>query len=214
MRLKYERELISEFGRKMIDNNLVQGTGGNLSILNRQENLIAISPSGMDYYCIRPEDVVVVNMSGEIMDSGNKPSSKIDMHMMIYESRPDVGAVIHTHSVCAASISCLRTGIPPVHYLIGFAGKDVRCADYATFGTKALAVNVVRALKDRNAALLANHGLVAAAENLKQAFDIAEIVEYCAELYIKTRSLGDPVLIEDTEMETVIRELKNYCLKD
>jgi len=210
MLLKKERELVSEYGRKMIDNGLVKGTGGNLSIYNRRENLVAISPGGMDYYDIKPEDVVVVNESGEIVDSVNKPSSEIDMHLMIYAKRSEISSIIHTHSICTSSISCLRIGIPPVHYLIGFAGKDVRCAEYATYGTKELAVNACSAMEDRKAALLPNHGLVAGAESLKQAFDIAEIVEYCAEIYIKIGALGDPVLIDEKEMENIIEKFKNY----
>ncbi len=210
MILKNEREQIAAYGRKMIDNGLVKGTGGNLSIINRGEGLVAISPAGMDYFDIDPEDVVIVNLSRGIIDSGNKPSSEIDMHLMLYEKREDISSVIHTHSICTSSISCLRVGIPPVHYLIGFAGKDVRCAEYATYGTKELAVNVCRAMEGRKAALLANHGLVAGADTLKQAFDIAEIVEYCAEIYIKIRSIGDPVLIGEEEMKTVIEKFKNY----
>ncbi len=210
MLLKKEREQVSAYGRKMIDNGLVKGTGGNLSIYNRGENLVAISPGGMDYYDIKPEDVVVVNLSREIVDSVNKPSSEIDMHLMIYEKRSEISSIVHTHSICTSSISCLRIGIPPVHYLIGFAGKDVRCAEYATYGTKELAVNACRAMEGRKAALLANHGLIAGAESLKQAFDIAEIVEYCAEIYIKIGSLGDPVLIDEKEMETIIEKFKTY----
>lgn len=210
MLLKNEREQVAEYGRKMIDSGLVKGTGGNLSIINRGESLVAISPGGMSYHDINPENVVVVNLSGEIIDSGNKPSSEIDMHLMLYEKRDDITSVIHTHSICTSTISCLRIGIPPVHYLIGFAGIDVKCAEYATYGTKELAVNACRAMEGRKAALLANHGLVAGADSLKQAFDIAEIVEYCAELYIKTRSIGDPVLIEEEEMKIVIDKFKNY----
>jgi L-fuculose-phosphate aldolase len=210
MILKNEREQIAAYGRKMIDNGLVKGTGGNLSIINRGEGLVAISPGGMDYFDINSEDVVIVNLSGEIVDSGNRPSSEIDMHLMLYEKREDISSVIHTHSICTSSISCLRVGIPPVHYLIGFAGRDVRCAEYATYGTKELAVNACMAMEGRKAALLANHGLVAGADTLKQAFDIAEIVEYCAEIYIKIRSIGDPVLIDEEEMKTVIEKFKNY----
>ena len=210
MILKNEREQIAAYGRKMIDDGLVKGTGGNLSIFNRGEELVAISPAGMDYFDIYSEDVVIVNLSGEVVDSGNRPSSEIDMHLMLYEKREDISSVIHTHSICTSSISCLRVGIPPVHYLIGFAGKDVRCAEYATYGTKELAVNACMAMEGRKAALLANHGLVAGADTLKQAFDIAEIVEYCAEIYIKIRSIGDPVLIDEEEMKTVIEKFKNY----
>ena len=210
MILKNEREQIVAYGRKMIDDGLVKGTGGNLSIFNRGEELVAISPAGMDYFDINSEDVVIVNLSGEVVDSGNRPSSEIDMHLMLYKKREDISSVIHTHSICTSSISCLRVGIPPVHYLIGFAGKDVRCAEYATYGTKELAVNACMAMEGRKAALLANHGLVAGADTLKQAFDIAEIVEYCAEIYIKIRSIGDPVLIDEEEMKTVIEKFKNY----
>ena len=210
MILKNEREQIAAYGRKMIDDGLVKGTGGNLSIFNRGEELVAISPAGMDYFDINSEDVVIVNLSGEVVDSGNRPSSEIDMHLMLYEKRDDINSVIHTHSICTSTISCLRIGIPPVHYLIGFAGKDVRCAEYATYGTMQLAVNACMAMEGRKAALLSNHGLVAGADTLKQAFGIAEIVEYCAEIYIKIRSIGDPVLIDEEEMKTVIEKLKNY----
>jgi len=210
MLLKNEREQVADYGRKMIDSGLVKGTGGNLSIINRAEGLVAISPGGMNYHDICPEDVVVVNISGEVVDSRNKPSSEIDMHLMLYEKREEMKAVVHTHSISTSTISCLRTGIPPVHYLIGFAGKDVRCADYATYGTRELAVNACKAMENRNAALLANHGLVAGSDSLKQAFDIAEIVEYCAEIYLRIRSFGEPVLIDEEEMETVIEKFKNY----
>lgn len=210
MLLINEREQIAEYGRKMIDSGLVKGTAGNLSIINRGEGLVAISPGGMSYHDIHPQDVVVVNFSGEVVDSKKRPSSEIDMHLLLYERREDIQSVIHTHSISTSAISCLRIGIPPVHYLIGFAGKDVRCSEYATYGTKELAVNACRAMEGRKAALLANHGLVAGADSLKQAFDIAEIVEYCAEIYLKIRSIGDPVLIDEEEMTTVIEKFKNY----
>lgn len=210
MLLMKEREIIADYGRKMIDHDLVKGTGGNISIYNRNENLIAISPGGMDYYCVAPEDVVVLNTDGEVIDSDKKPSSETIMHLMLYVSRSDISSIIHTHSVCASALSCLRTEIPPLHYLIGFAGKNVRCADYATYGTKELADNACRAMVDRNAALLANHGLIAGASTLNLAFTIAEMVEYCAELYLKIKPVGKPVLIEDAEMENVIKKFKDY----
>jgi len=210
MLLRSERKQVVDFGRKMIAEALVKGTGGNLSICHRERNLVAISPGAMDYYTIQPEDVVVVDFDGNIVESVRKPSSEIDMHLGLYRNRPDISAVIHTHSVCAAALSCLRQGIPPVHYLVGFAGRNVRCAEYATYGTKALADNVLRAMADRNAALLANHGLIAAADSLAMAYTIAEMIEYCADIYLKIKSPEAPVIIDNAEMDRVIAKFRDY----
>lgn len=213
MLLQNEREQVAGFGRKMIDQALVKGTGGNLSICNREKNLVAISPGGMDYYRVQPEDVVVIDLDGKVIESVQKPSSEIEMHLALYRNRPDISAVIHTHSLCAAAVSCLRTGIPAVHYLVGFAGRDVRCADYATYGTLALADNALKAMTDRNAALLANHGLIAGADSLESAYNIAEMIEFCADIYLKTNPPTAPVIIDDIEMDRVIEKFKDYVKK-
>ena len=210
MILREERELIVEYGKKLITSGLTKGTGGNLSIYNREKELMAISPSGIDYFQIRPEDVVVLNLKGEKIDGGKDPSSEYEMHKIFYEKRRDINAIIHTHTIYATTIACLNWDLPPVHYLIALAGPDVKCAKYATFGTRELAENAFQAMENRKAVLLANHGLLAGAEDLANAFNITEEIEYCAELYYRTKSIGEPVVLTDGEMEIMAEKFKTY----
>ncbi len=205
-----ERKEIVEYGKKLVTSGLTKGTGGNLSIYNREEGLMAISPSGIDYFEIRPEDVVVLDLDGNIVDGDKKPSSELEMHRIFYKNRDDIDAIIHTHSTYATVLSCLNIPLPPVHYLVALAGLDVRCAKYATFGTEELAKNAFEAMKDRYAVLLANHGLLAGAKDLANAFNITEEIEYCAELYIKAKAIGEPVILPEEEMELMLEKFKTY----
>lgn len=210
MILLEERKEIVEYGKKLITSNLTKGTGGNLSIYNRKEKLMAISPSGIDYFKIKPEDVVVLDLHGNIIDGERKPSSELDMHKIFYANRDDIEAIIHTHTVFATTISCLNITLPPVHYMIALAGPDIRCAKYATYGTPELAENAFQAMKDRYAVLLANHGLLAGAKDLANAFNITEEIEYCAELYYRAKSIGDPVILPQDEMDLMMEKFKTY----
>lgn len=210
MILLKERQEIVEYGKKLVTSGLTKGTGGNLSIYNREEGLMAISPSGIDYFEIRPEDVVVLDLDCNIVDGDKKPSSELEMHRIFYKNRDDIDAIIHTHSTYATVLSCLNIPLPPVHYLVALAGLDVRCAKYATFGTEELAKNAFEAMKDRYAVLLANHGLLAGAKDLANAFNITEEIEYCAELYIKAKAIGEPVILPEEEMELMLEKFKTY----
>ncbi len=210
MLLKEEREEIVEYGKKLITSGLTKGTGGNLSIYNREKNLVAISPSGIDYFKVRPEDVVVVDLNGSIIEGDKKPSSELDMHLIFYRKRDDLDAIIHTHTVFATTIACLNTSLPAVHYMIALAGVDIRCADYATYGSKKLAENAFEAMKDRNAVLLANHGLLVGAKDLANALNTTEEIEYVAELYYRTKSIGEPVILDDQEMTLMLEKFKTY----
>jgi L-fuculose-phosphate aldolase len=183
MRMHEHRETVVKFGRKMIDSRLTTGSGGNLSIYDRDQGLIAISPSGIEYYDLEPSDVVVLDPTGVIVKGDRKPSSELDFHLALYRQRRDVGAVVHTHSVYATTMACLGWEIPPVHYLIGFSGQKVPLAPYATFGTRRLAENLVDAIGNYNAVLLANHGLVTVGETLERAFATAEEIELVARIY-------------------------------
>lgn len=210
MILKEERELIVEYGKKLITSNLTKGTGGNLSIYNRDKQLMAISPSGIDYFETRPEDVVVLNLKGEKIDGDKAPSSEYEMHKIFYENRTDIDAIIHTHTMYATTISCLNWDLPPVHYMIALAGPNVRCAKYATYGTKELAENAFKAMENRKAVLLANHGLLAGAKDLANAFNITEEIEYCAELYYRAKCIGEPVILSEEEMTLMLEKFKTY----
>ena len=210
MLLEQERNRIIHFGKKLATSNLTTGTGGNLSIANRKENLAAISPSGIDYFQIRPEKVAVVNMAGEIQDGNSKPSSELGFHLELYNTRTDVQAVVHTHSVYASTIACLHWELPAVHYVVGFSGNKVPLAPYATYGTKKLARNVVEGIGSYNAVLLANHGLVTVGANIDAAFATAEEIELVAQVYYQAKNVGQPVVLPDEEMEIVIEKFKKY----
>ncbi len=123
MILYEQRRQLVDYGMKMIQSGLTTGSGGNLSILCRVRNLIAIGPSGIDYADLQPEDIVIVDRSGKTVDGGWKPSSELSFHLALYDARADISAVVHTHSVYATTIACLHWEIPAVHYLVGFSGK-------------------------------------------------------------------------------------------
>jgi L-fuculose-phosphate aldolase len=214
MILKEEKKEIIRFGKKLIDSRLTTGTGGNLSIFNRKEGLIAISPSGMDYLEMKLEDIVLINIEGEIIEGCRKPSSELDFHTMLYLKRDDINAIVHTHSVYATTLACLNWEIPPVHYLVGFSGNKVPLAPYATFGTRELSDNISKTIENYNAILLANHGLITIGVDLQSAFYAAEQIELVAQIYYQSRCIGEPVILSDREMDKIVNKFKTYGQKD
>jgi L-fuculose-phosphate aldolase len=211
MLMEAERGAVVRFGLMMVQAGLTTGTGGNLSCRARDGGLVAISPSGIPYADMQPRDVVVVDLDGRRVEGDGKPSSETGFHLALYNHREDVGGIVHTHSVYATTLACLNWEIPPVHYLVGFAGPKVPVAPYATFGTDALARHVRQTMgTDYRAVLLANHGLVAVGEDLPRAFDTAEEIEFVARVYCQARAIGDPVLLDDAEMQKVITKFKSY----
>ena len=205
-----ERELLVEYGNKLMEYGLTKGTGGNLSIYDETKGYMIITPSGIEFDKLTPEDMVVMNLDGKIINKEKKPSSEYMMHTMIYKDRKDIKSVVHAHTMYATVISCLRETLPAVHYMIALAGKDVRCAKYATFGTEELAINAVEAMKDRNAVLLANHGIITGAKNIQNAFNIVDEVEYCAAIYYRAKCIGNPIILDDAEMKTMEGKFQTY----
>lgn len=210
MILEKERSQVVAYGKKLVTSGLTKGTGGNLSVYDRKNQLMAISPSGMDYFESRPEDVVVMKLSGEIVDGVKTPSSEVDLHRIFYQKREDLDAIIHAHTTFATTLACLHRELPPFHYLVALSGKNVRCAPYATFGTMELAQNAFEAMKDRKAVFLANHGMLAGAKDLMNAFNIVDEIEYCAEIYYRACCIGDPVILPDEEMSLMLEKFKTY----
>jgi len=208
--MEEERKLIVEFGKKLVTSGLTKGTGGNLSIYNRKEKLMAITPSGIDYFEIKPENVAVLTIEGKQIDGDKKPSSEVELHRIFYEKREDIDAMIHTHTIYATTLACLNWSLPALHYMVALAGKDVRCAPYATFGTRDLAENAFEAMKDRKAVILANHGLLTGGSSLQEAYNVTEQIEYCAELYYRAKCIGEPVILSDEEMELMKEKFKTY----
>lgn len=208
--LEAEREALVLFGRRLVTAGLTRGTGGNLSVYRRDLDLWALTPSGLDYFEAKPEDMVVLDHEGVVREGHRAPSSELALHRVIYCRRSDVTAVVHTHSPFATTAACLGETIPAVHYLVGFAGNLVPCAPYATFGTEALAENAALCLVQADATLMANHGLLAVGSSLGRAFAVAEEIEFVAELWWRTRCVGNPVVLDDEEMVRVRRKFSQY----
>ncbi|MDO4269678.1 MAG: L-fuculose-phosphate aldolase [Eubacteriales bacterium] len=213
MLLQAEREQVVEYGKAMIERGLTVGTFGNLSVYNEKENLFAISPSGMDYFKTEPADVVVMTPDGEKVDGDRKPSSEVDMHRIFYQKRPGIRSVVHTHSRFATTLACLGLGIPPLHYLIAYAGREVPCTPYVQFGTYELAQCALDTMGESYACLLGNHGLLACGGNISYTMDVAEQIEFCAELCYRARAVGEPKLLKDDEIGVVLESFKSYRQK-
>ncbi|MDO4792752.1 MAG: L-fuculose-phosphate aldolase [Filifactor alocis] len=210
MTYQAQRQEVILFGNRLLQEGFTKGTGGNLSIFDRQNRKMLITPSGLAYQDIMEEDIVVMDIDGRVVEGSRIPSSEWEMHLMVYRHREDIDALIHAHTTYCTAVACLRKDLPAVHYMIAVAGENVRCADYATFGTRELAQNALVAMQDRRAVLLANHGVLAGGVNLKDAFNVLEEVEYTAQLYYLTSSMGDPVILDDSEMEVMKEKFKTY----
>lgn len=205
-----EKELVVKYGRKLIDRNLTTGSGGNISVYIKDKNQVAISPSGLDYYETKIEDVVIVDLEGNVVEGKQRPSSELEMHLAFYKERPGINAIVHTHSKFATAIACMGWELPAVHYLLAMAGHSVKCADYATYGTKELADNAVKAIGESNAVLLANHGLIAVGDNIESAFSTAEHLEVVSEIYYLTKTLGNPNILSKENMDEVMKKFGTY----
>ena len=205
--LNNEREQIVRYCRLMQSRGLTRGTGGNISIRNGEH--IAISPSGVEYETMGPEDVPVVDMQGNVICGDLAPSSELGMHLACYKKRPDISAIVHTHSTFASTLACLERPLPPIHYLIGYAGDQVPCIPYYPFGSEELAAAASEAMT-QNALLLGHHGLLAVGPNIERAFGTAEEVEFVAELYWRRQALGGAKPLTKEQMAEVCRRFDNY----
>lgn len=210
MLMEQERTEIAAHLKMLITHGLTKGTGGNISVYNQALKYMAVSPSGMDYFKLAPEDIVVMDLDGNIIDGNRKPSSEYEMHSIFYRERDDILSVVHAHSPYASVLACLNWSIEPCTYLIGSAGKDVRCTKYETFGSPELAASALEGMEGRYAVLLGNHGLLAGGTDLATAFDTAEEIEFCAEIYYKCKAAGNPVLLSDDQMDIVLEKFKTY----
>jgi L-fuculose-phosphate aldolase len=185
-----------------------QGSAGNISV--RFEGGFLITPSGMAYERLRPEHIVLVDLDGSSEDTLN-PSSEWRMHRDIYTNRPEAGAVLHAHSIFATALSCLRIDMPAFHYMIAVAGgSDIRCADYALFGTQALSDNMLIALQERRACLLGTHGMICFHDNLDKALWLGVEVETLAKQYWHARQAGEPVILSQQQMDEVLQQFRGY----
>lgn len=185
-----------------------RGTSGNVSA--RWRSGFLITPSGLRYQDTKSNDVVFVDANGTPVGK-RVPSSEWRFHYDIYRKRSDAHAVVHTHSSFATTLACLGKSVPAFHYMIAVAGgNNIRCADYATFGTQKLSNNALKALKDRKACLLANHGMIATGSNLDRALALAVEVEALCEQYWRALQIGKPKILSAAEMRIVIGKFASY----
>jgi L-fuculose-phosphate aldolase len=182
---------------------------GNISL--RYKEGFLITPSGKKYSSLKDKDIVFVSLDGSYDKKKGTPSSEWKFHQDIYINKKDAKAIVHAHSINATAVSTHKRGIPPFHYMVAMAGgHDIKCAKYATFGTRELSNNILKALKDRKACLIANHGQIAYEEDLSKAFELAEEVENISLQYITSQKLGKPKILSIKEMKKVLSKAKNY----
>lgn len=209
------RQKIIDLCLDMNSSGLNQGTSGNISA--RYRDYMLITPSGIPYDQLKPDHIARMSLDHDRYEWEGpfKPSSEWHFHRAILQANPDFGAVIHTHSTYSAVLSISRKTIPACHYMIAaFGGNTVRCADYATFGTQELSDNILSAMQDRNACLLANHGMIATGKDLDKAMWAAIELETLCKQYYHACLLGGMQVLPDAEMAIVSEKFKSYGPKD
>lgn len=206
------REEVAEVARKMIASGLVTGTSGNVSA-RTPEGDVLITPSGLDYSTLEPEDVVLVDLEGQVLEGEFAPSTETPMHTGIYRSRSNVGGIVHTHAYFSTTLACLGWEIPSVHYMLAVLSDDGRIpvAPYATYGTEELAGNASEALGDTHrACLLQNHGTITVGDGPSKAFSLTVVLEDMAQIYYRTRLIGEPKILDSEEMAEVSSKIHSY----
>ncbi len=210
IRLKSE---IIYYTKKLNSTNLSALRSGNISVRIKEKNVdgFYITPSGMKYSSLKPNDIVFVSLKGRFDKKKGIPSSEWRFHQDIYVNKKDAKAIVHAHSTCAAAVSSHQKNIPAFHYMVAVAGgEDIKCSKYATFGTRKLSKNILLALKNRSACLISNHGQIAFGENLKKTFELAQEIENICLQYINALRIGVPKILSKKEMQIVLGKMKNY----
>ncbi|MET7455543.1 class II aldolase/adducin family protein [Streptomyces sp. NPDC005574] len=198
-----------ETARRTVRDALVVGTSGNVSV--RVGDTVLVTPTGVPYDRLTPDDVVGVDLAGRQVLGSLLPTSELPMHLAVYNST-DARAVVHTHAVHATALSTLVTELPPVHYMAGALGGSVRVAPYATYGTPELAENMLRALADRSGCLLRNHGTITYGATLDQAYDRTAQLEWMCRLWLTASSVPglSPALLSPEQMAEAQERLRGY----
>ena len=212
MLLEREREEIVRACRKLSAAGLMVGTAGNVSVL--AGDLVAVTPSGVDYAELAARDVGVHRLDGTPVEASLAPTSELPLHLAVYGVYAGTGAgtaaIVHTHSVAATAVATLGDELPPIHYYVAMFGGTVRVAPYATYGTDELASNAVQALRGRTACLLGSHGAVTTGQDLKTAYDRSVYLEWVCDVYLRAAAAGTPRLLPPGEIEAVAAKLASY----
>lgn len=213
MLLEELRQKVVEYGNKLISSGLTIGTAGNISMYDPGSGYMVISPSGVPYAQTKAEDVVVMDLQGNVVDSKCKPSSESGLHAAFYLEKPDARAVVHAHSMYCTTLACAGVDLKATHYAIADAGvATVPTVPYETYGTPELAQKVRDCLRksDSKALLMANHGMVAYGDSLEKAFAVALTCEWCAQVEWRAMAIGTPNVLSDEQMAEVIEHYKTY----
>lgn len=208
MTMRLRDELVTT-AKKMSGLGLTPGMSGNVSVRTAQGLLV--TPSGMSYSDLVPDDICELKLDGTFRPGQRTPSTEWQLHRDIYGARSDVQAIVHTHSLFCTTVACLRRPIPAIHYMVVLAGSDeIPCAEYATFGSAQLALNAVTALRGGSACLLANHGMVALGASLPAALRLAAEIETLASQYWHAAQLGTPHILEGDQLNEVRKRFAEY----
>ncbi len=203
------RKTVVETARAMSASGLSPGRSGNVSA--RLADGMLVTPSGLAYDRMEVADIVHVRADGLVPPGQRRPSTEWHFHLAAYRARPDMHALVHTHSLNATVLACAGKPIPAFHYMVAVAGgTDIPLVPYATFGTEELAGHVARGLANRKACLMAHHGQVAMGTSLAAALELAHEVEVLAEQYLKVLTLGPVACLSDAEMAVVLEKFKTY----
>ena len=205
---KLKSEII-KFSKLLNSRKLSALRSGNISV--RFKKGFLITPSGKKYSSLKNKDIVYVSLNGKFDKKLGIPSSELKFHQDIYLKKEEANAIVHSHSTNATALSVHKKSIPAFHYMVALAGgNDIKCANYATYGTRKLSVNILKALKNRKACLISNHGQIAYDDNLSKAFELAEEVENLSLQYITALKIGKPKILSNVEMNKVLAKAKNY----
>ena len=205
---KLKSEII-KFSKLLNSRKLSALRSGNISV--RFKKGFFITPSGKKYSSLKNKDIVYVSLNGKFDKKLGIPSSEWKFHQDIYSKKEEANAIVHSHSTNATALSVHKKPIPAFHYMVALAGgNDIKCANYATYGTRKLSVNILKALKNRKACLISNHGQIAYDDNLSKAFELAEEVENLSLQYITALKIGKPKILSNVEMNKVLAKAKNY----
>ena len=215
--IELKKEVI-KYAQKLNSTNLSPLRSGNVSIRVTHNNVegFLLTPSGKRYENLVPEDIVFLALKEEydnlkLFNTSLNPSSEWRFHQDIYLKKKEAKAIVHAHSSHATAVSAHGKAVPAFHYMIALAGgDDIKCAEYATFGTTELSKNIIKALENRKACLMSNHGQVAFGVNLKQAFELAEEVENICHQYIIALKIGNPKILSSVEMNKILDKIKHY----
>ena len=201
-------------GQALVAKGLVAGTWGNISVRIPETKWIAVTPSGKGYHEITVDDIVIVDAVGTVVEGQFKPSSELPLHLAVYQARTDIQAIVHTHSVFASACAVAHKNIPPIiEDLVQLTGGSVDVAAYALPGTEQLAQNIVKTLGNKNAVLMANHGVVGCGQTLDEAMLACELVEKAAQIYIYANQIGGAQHLSNEDIDVMHKFYVEYYSK-